>query len=164
MCCSTILKILQMPAVLHFTFVPEDQMSRPLLLRQILVALHRQQIYICIPDTTKWLRFDFPLGERACFHSVRHELGRVHSNRQGGVTACRDDNSPFDYCRKNAIALTDPASGVLSAIAWLRKPSDYVNRPKTARDDTGLSLAIAASRTPPRLVSGWGCRGRHLSR
>jgi len=39
-----------------------------------------------------------------------------------------------------------------------------VNHRKTARNETELFLAIASSRTPPWLPSGWGCRGRRLSR
>src|ERR1017187_7364453 len=43
-------------------------------------------------------------------------------------------------------------------------PSDYVNHRQTARDERSIFLAIAALRTPLWLPSGWGCRGRHLSR
>src|ERR1039458_3727263 len=44
------------------------------------------------------------------------------------------------------------------ANAWLHQLS--VNSKRRGR----ISPTIAASRTPPSLLSGWGCRGRRLSR
>jgi len=45
----------------------------------------------------------------------------------------------------------------------LKRPGSVDHR-KTAGADCGPVRAIAAWRTPPSLASGWGFRGRRLSR
>src|SRR5438552_5691754 len=79
MLCSAILEILQVASILYLALIPEDQMSRTLLLRQIAIIFHRQQICICIPDA-KWLCVHFLLGKPACFHcGSKSALWRYHS-------------------------------------------------------------------------------------
>ncbi len=64
---ASVLEILKVPTVLHFTLMPEDEMSRALLLRQIVVVLSREQVNIGIPYPERFCRY-LAFGEHARFH------------------------------------------------------------------------------------------------
>src|ERR1035441_3148378 len=99
------------------------------------------------------------------------------------VTTCRLAKSPYatlytggsggfvaSTAAPIATGWSDPVPGRVYLPLWTNAfhgaplSPGYINHRRTAKDEAAFFPVIAASRTPPWLVSGWGCRGRRLSR
>jgi len=88
-------------------------------------------------------------------------------HRASPRTACCRPNflGPTIKSFANKIRKT-PLPGLPFALrlpSFSKATSGFVSHRETLRDEEEVPV-IAASRTLPSLLSGWGCRGRHLSR